>query len=139
MQEIEERSEATYRAVLRRIWRTSIGAWAVFLIPVFWLAGWRGALGLTCSAAVVMINFLWLEEIVRRTLQPAPQVKFWKVFSRVLVRFALLGTALVVTLIVVRFEAISVVLGFSVIVVGIMGEAVRAVGARLGDDGSEVS
>jgi len=97
------------------------------LIPIIILEGWKGALGLTCSAAVVMINFLWLEQILGKTLQSAPQAKAWRVAVRTMARFALFGAALAVAIFVVRFNSLSVLLGFSVIVIGIMGEAVYSV------------
>jgi hypothetical protein len=110
--------------VVRRIWRTSVASYVLFAIPVTVLYGWRGLAGLTCSAAVVMINFLWLEEIVTTVLQPTPRLHPWRLTLRALARFALLGVALLVTILVARFNAVSVLLGFSIVVVGICGEAV---------------
>ena len=112
------------KTVIGRIRRFAFFAYLGFIIPSVWQDGWRGFLGLTCSAAVVMINFLWLEEIVRKVLQPAPDVRAWRLAIRTLARFALFGLALTVAIIVARFNVISVLLGFSIIVVGIMGEAV---------------
>jgi hypothetical protein len=89
-------------------------------------SGWQGFVGLTCSAAVVMINFLWLEEVVDNLLQPTPHLHAWRLTLRALARFALLGVALLVTIFVARFNALSVLLGFSIVVVGIMGEAAYA-------------
>jgi len=43
---------------------------------------------------------------------------------RALARFILLGAAVAVTIVIARFNVVSVLLGFSIIVVGIMGEAV---------------
>ena len=110
--------------VLGRIRRIALGACAVFAIPVLLLSGWRGLIGLTCSGLVTMINFLWLEEIVETLLQPAPRRHFGRVTFRTLSRFALVGAALLVTIFVARVNAASVLLGFSIVVVGIMGEAV---------------
>jgi hypothetical protein len=42
---------------------------------------------------------------------------------RALARFILLGAAVAVTIVIARFNVVSVLLGFSIIVVGIMGEA----------------
>ena len=113
--------------VLRRVRAISIGAYAFFIIPVLWVSGASGLLGLTCSALVTMINFLWLEEIVETILQPAPRLHAWRLSLRTLARFVLLGTALAITIFVARFDALSVLLGFSIIVVGIMGEALYTV------------
>ena len=109
--------------IIRRIRKFSVVAWIAFAIWMLLTSGWWGFLGLTCSAAVVMINFLWLEEIVEHLLQPAPHLHAWKLTLRSLARFALLGVALVVTIFVARFNALSVLLGFSIVVVGIIGEA----------------
>ncbi len=121
---IEGRDDEQPSAVTRRIWKTSIGAYLVFAVGVTMAFGWRDLLGLTCSAAVVMINFLWLEEIVSTVLQPAPRLHAWRLTLRAMARFALLGAALLVTMVVARFNAVSVLLGFSIVVVGIIGEAV---------------
>ena len=110
--------------VLGRIRRIALAACGVFAIPVLVLSGWRGLIGLTCSGLVTMINFLWLEEIVETLLQPAPRRHLGRVTFRTLSRFALVGAALLVTIFVARVNAASVLLGFSIVVVGIMGEAV---------------
>jgi hypothetical protein len=110
--------------VLRRIKRTALIAAVVFAVFALFLGGFRAFLGLTCSAAVTMISFLWLEEMATVLLQPeAAHQHARRLTLRSLARFALLGVALTVTIIVARFNAVSVLLGFSVIVVGICGEA----------------
>jgi hypothetical protein len=110
--------------VLGRIRRIALAACVVFAVPVLLLSGWRGLIGLTCSGLVTMINFLWLEEIVETLLQPAQHRHLGRVTIRTLSRFALVGAALLVTIFVARVNAASVLLGFSIVVVGIMGEAV---------------
>jgi len=110
--------------VLGRIRRIALAACGVFAIPVLVTSGWRGLIGLTCSGLVTMINFLWLEEIVETLLQPAQQRHLGRVTIRTLSRFALVGAALLVTIFVAQVNAASVLLGFSIVVVGIMGEAV---------------
>lgn len=111
------------RDVLRRIKRTALVAAVVFAGICAFSGGFQGFVGLTCSAAVTMISFLWLEEIVDVLLQPAAHLHARRLTLRTLARFALLGVALTVTIIVARFNAVSVLLGFSIIVVGICGEA----------------
>ena len=113
-------------ALLRRVRIMSIAAYVVFAIPIAISSGVSGLIGLTCSAVVTMINFLWLEEIASAILRPTPRLRAWKITLRMLGRYALLGAALTVTLVVARFNVVSVLLGFSVVVVGIMGEAVYA-------------
>lgn len=114
-------------ATLPRIRRIAAVAYVIFVPFVLVASGWRGLIGLTCSALVTMINFLWLEEIVEAVLQPSPRLKAWKLSLRTLARFALLGVALSVAIFVARFNAVSVLLGFSIVVVGIMGEALYSV------------
>ena len=116
------------RAVIRRIKRTALGAWVVFAVFAWIWAGFRGFLGLTCSAAVTMICFLWLEEIADGLFQSAAHPRnARKLTLRATSRLVLLGVALLVTTSVARFNAVSVLLGFSIIVVGIMGEALYSV------------
>ena len=114
----------TSAQVLQRIKRNAIAAYVVFAIYALFSGGFRAFLGLTCSAAVTMISFLWLEEMATVLLQPeAAHQHARRLTLRSLARFALLGVALTVTIIVARFHAASVLLGFSVIVAGICGEA----------------
>ena len=109
--------------MLRRVRWISVGAYFVFAIPILITTGWQGLLGLTCSAVVTMINFLWLEEIADAILRPSPKLRPWKLSVRALARYGLLAAALSVTIVIARFNVVSVLLGFSIIVVGIMGEA----------------
>jgi hypothetical protein len=113
----------TAHDVVRRIKRTALVAAVVFAAFSWISGGFRAFLALTCSAAVTMISFLWLEEIVDVLLQPAAHLHARRLTLRTLARFVLLGVALSVTIIVARFNAVSVLLGFSIIVVGIFGEA----------------
>jgi hypothetical protein len=109
--------------VVRRIRWIGAVAYVVFACFVLITGGFRAFLGLTCSAAVTMIAFLWLEEIAELLLQPAAHLHARRLMWRTLARFALLGVALLVLIFVARFDALSVLLGFSIVVVGIMGEA----------------
>jgi hypothetical protein len=113
----------TGQDVVRRIKKTALAAAVVFAVFSWISGGFPAFLALTCSAAVTMISFLWLEEIVDVLLQPAAHLHARRLTLRTLARFALLGVALSVTIIVARFNAVSVLLGFSIIVVGICGEA----------------
>ena len=118
-----EPASETSEAVLRRIRIISAASYFVFAAGLMITTGWRAVLGLTCSAVVTMINFLWLENIANAILQPSPRPRTWKLSVRALARYALLATALSVTIVIARFNVVSVLLGFSIIVVGIMGEA----------------
>lgn len=87
----------------------------------------RGLLGLTCSSVVVMINFLWLEELSTALLQHSLRVSVRRVLVRSLSRFVLFGVALSVIIFIARFDVLSILLGFSIIVIGIMAEALYSV------------
>ena len=113
--------------VVRRIRWISVAAYLLFAIFIAIRSGFYGWLGLTCSAAVIMINFLWLEEVVDKLLQPTPHLHAWRLSLRALARFVLLGVALLVAIFVARFNPLSVLLGFSIVVVGIMGEGLYTV------------
>ncbi len=110
------------KAVIRRIRRMALAAYVALILPAVMTGGWWGFVGLTCSAAVNIICFLWLEQILEAVVQPSPRLRAWKVVLRTLMRYALLGAALAVTILVARFDAFSVLLGFSIVVVGIIGE-----------------
>jgi hypothetical protein len=129
----DEEREA--KRVLPRIRRTALAAWVVFALFTPFYGGFRAFIGLTCSAAVTMISFLWLEEIVDALLQPTAHLHARRLTLRTLGRFALFGVALTVTIIFARFNAVSVLLGFSVVVVGILGEALYAVWRSLRGEG----
>ena len=115
-----EKSDAA--AVIRRIRWMALAAYVALILPAVMTGGWWGFVGLTCSAAVNIICFLWLEQILEAIVQPSPRLRAWKVIVRTLIRYALLGAALAVTILVARFNALSVLLGFSIVVVGIIGE-----------------
>jgi hypothetical protein len=124
----EEVVDENPKGVVRRIRITSVCAYFAFAVFVAISHGFRDVLGLTCSALVTMIAFLWLEEIAELIFQPAAAHQHARrLMWRTLARFALLGVALWVTIFVARFDPLSVLLGFSIVVVGIMGEALYAV------------
>ena len=112
--------------VLRRIKWISVAAYVAFAIFTLISAGFRAFLGLTCAAAVTMISFLWLEDVIGTLLQPSPQLRSWRVTLRSVARLLLLGVAILVLIFVARFNVVSVLLGFSIVVVGIIGEAFYA-------------
>src|SRR5436190_24064654 len=118
----------TTEAVLRRMRVISVGCYVVFAAAVFFAMGWRAVVGLTCGAVVTMINFLWLEHIANAILQPSPRPRIWRLSVRAVARYVLLAAALAVTIVIARFNVVSVLLGFSIIVVGIMGEAAYKIG-----------
>lgn len=112
------------RAVLGRIKWISVGAFFLFALIILSTTGWQALLGLTCSAAVTMISFLWMEEIIGSLFQPTSHLRAKLLTMRTVARFAVLGVALWVTIVVARFNSVSILLGFSIVVVGIIGEAV---------------
>ena len=112
--------------VIWRVKRNSVIAYILFAVFTLIYGGFRAFLGLTCTAAVTMISFLWLEDVIGALLQPSPQLRAWRVMLRSVARLLLLGVAILVLIFVARFNAVSVLLGFSIVVVGIIGEAFYA-------------
>lgn len=119
------------RSEVVRIRLFSMVAFVLFALFFALRGEWRSLAGLTCSAAVIMINFLWLEEIALRVLGPAPQVNPWRLGFRALLRYTLVGVATAVF--VVRFNILSVLMGMSVLVIGVIGEAVYSLIAASGN------
>jgi hypothetical protein len=123
---VEPESDGGAAEALRRIRWNTLGAYVLFAILVGFTRGFRPFVALTCTAAVAIISFLWLEEIVNGVLQPSAQLHPRRLVLKALSRFVLLGVAAWVTVQVAKFDAVSVLLGFSVVVVGILGEAAYA-------------
>jgi len=101
-------------------------AYIVLAISIGFTRGFRAFVALTCTAALAIICFLWLEEIVTGVLQPSAQLHPRRLLLKALSRFVILGVAAWVTVQVAKFDAVGVLLGFSVVVVGILGEAAYA-------------
>lgn len=123
---MEPESDAGAAEALRRIRRIALVAYVVFAISIGFTRGFRAFVALTCTAALAIISFLWLEEIVTGVLQPSAQLHPRRLLLKALSRFVILGVAAWVTVQVAKFDAVGVLLGFSVVVVGILGEAAYA-------------
>jgi hypothetical protein len=123
---VEAESDAGAAEALRRIRWIALIAYVVFAISIGFTRGFRAFVALTCTAALAIICFLWLEEIVTGVLQPSAQLHPRRLLLKALSRFVVLGVAAWVTVQVAKFDAVGVLLGFSVVVVGILGEAAYA-------------
>ncbi|MGH9458411.1 MAG: hypothetical protein ACRD2J_12335 [Thermoanaerobaculia bacterium] len=123
----DDGASGSERALVRRIVRFAGAGWLVAGAIYAVRADWMGLLGLTCSGAVAMINFLWLEEVVSNVLRPTLRVQAWRLGVRALARFALFGVAIAISIFVVRFNPLSVLFGFSILVVGIGCEVLYSV------------
>lgn len=123
---MEAESDAGAAEALRRIRWIALIAYVVFAISIGFTRGFRAFVALTCTAALAIICFLWLEEIVTGVLQPSAQLHPRRLLLKALSRSVILGVAAWVTVQVAKFDAVGVLLGFSVVVVGILGEAAYA-------------
>ena len=86
---------------------------------------WIGAVSLTAAGLVAMINFRWLEVIVHRMIQPGKaRLDRWTLL-RIIGRLILLAGILVALVVVPRFDAVAVALGFSTLVVALIIEGLR--------------
>jgi len=91
-----------------------------------------GALSLTAAGVVAIINFRWLEVILRQVVQPGqPRFDSWSVL-RILGRLALLAGIFAALLWAPRIDAVAVALGFSALVVALVVEGLRRAGVRGG-------
>lgn len=86
---------------------------------------WIGAVSLTAAGLVAMINFRWLEVIVHRMIQPGKaRLDRWTLL-RIVGRLILLAGILAALVVVPRFDAVAVALGFSTLVVALVIEGLR--------------
>ncbi len=86
---------------------------------------WIGAVSLTAAGLVAMINFRWLEVIVHRMIQPGKaRLDRWTLL-RIIGRLILLAGILAALVVVPRFDAVAVALGFSTLVVALIIEGLR--------------
>ena len=116
-----------HRQTVRRILRTAVAASVLLSLGALPIGGWRLTGAIACSALLVVMNFIWLEEIVKDALRSPGNVNPAQVSARVLFRMIFLTASLFATVAIARFEPVGVALGFSVIVIGIFGEAAIAV------------
>lgn len=116
--EIAEQSRS-----LRRIEIFAFGAYLLFALGFAVRGNLYGLLGLTCSSLVAIINFLWLKEVASTLLQSTPRARVSKLLGRSLARFGVFAVSLIIVIFVARFDSLSILLGFSIIVAGIMAEA----------------
>lgn len=129
----ETSPDVEYASVTGRIKKGSAAGYILFAGWALFRPGWWPLVGLTCAALVNIIGFLWLEDILGKVLHASPHPNASKLGAWVVARFVLLGAALSVSIFVARFDALSVVLGFSVVVVGIFGEALYSLRRALRD------
>lgn len=120
------RPDPEYSVVVGRIRRMALIATFLLFVGIWFLNGPRAATALGVSAALMLMNFFWLEEILLRTMNSSQGADALFASASIFVRFGLIGIAAIVTIGVARFEPISVILGFSVIVIAIMAEAARS-------------
>ncbi len=80
---------------------------------------------MTAAGLVAMINFRWLEVIVHRMIQPGKaRLDSWTLL-RIIGRLILLAGILAALVVVPRFDAVAVALGFSTLVVALIIEGLR--------------
>jgi hypothetical protein len=89
-----------------------------------------GALSLTGAGAVAIINFRWLEVLLRAVIQPEKPRFDRGSGLRLLGRMGLLAGTMAALLWVPRIDPVAVALGFSALVAGLLIEGLRW--ARIG-------
>jgi hypothetical protein len=118
----DDREGLFIRGVARTAWGLVIVGAAGELILRKSLAG---AVSLTGAGAVAIINFRWLEAVLRRVVQPGQPRFDRRSLLRIVGRLALFAGLFAALLWVPRVEPVAVVLGFSALVVALIFEGLR--------------
>lgn len=110
----------------RRVERT---AWGLVIVgaagELILRKSFAGAASLTGAGAVAIINFRWLEAVLRRVVQPGePQFDSRSVLQ-IVGRLALFAGLFAALLWVPGIEPVAVALGFSTLVVALIVEGLR--------------
>ncbi len=84
-----------YARAIPRMLRTMLVVGVLLLIPIYWLYGWVGAVGVAAGAAVSYINFRTLirgvEALGDRIVNRQSKERGWTIVLRFLVRYGLVG------------------------------------------------
>jgi hypothetical protein len=111
---------------IRRVART---AWGLVIVgaagELILRKSFAGAASLTGAGAVAIINFRWLEAVLRRVVQPGQPRFDRRSLLRIVGRLALFAGLFAALLWVPQVEPVAVVLGFSALVVALIVEGLR--------------
>jgi hypothetical protein len=87
--------DSFYARAIPRMLRTMLIVGVLLLIPIYWLYGWVGAVGVAAGAAVSYINFRTLirgvEALGDRIVNRQSKERGWTIVLRFLVRYGLVG------------------------------------------------
>ena len=87
--------DSFYARAIPRMLRTMLIVGVLLLIPICWLYGWVGAVGVAAGAAVSYINFRTLirgvEALGDRIVNRQSKERGWTIVLRFLVRYGLVG------------------------------------------------
>ena len=89
--------DSFYAHAVPRMLRTMLVVGVLLLVPVFWLYGWTGAIGVAAGSAISYINFRTLisgvEALGDRIVNRQSKERGWAIVLRFLVRYGLVGIA----------------------------------------------
>ena len=89
--------DSFYAHAVPRMLRTMLVVGVLLLVPVFWLYGWTGAIGVAAGSAISYINFRTLisgvEALGDRIVNRHSKERGWAIILRFLVRYGLVGIA----------------------------------------------
>jgi hypothetical protein len=89
--------DSFYAHAIPRMLRTMLVVGVLLLVPVFWLYGWTGAIGVAAGSAISYINFRTLisgvEALGDRIVNRQSKERGWAIVLRFLVRYGLVGIA----------------------------------------------
>jgi hypothetical protein len=87
--------DSFYAHAIPRMLRTMLVVGVLLLVPVFWLYGWTGAIGVAAGSAISYINFRTLisgvEALGDRIVNRQSKERGWAIVLRFLVRYGLVG------------------------------------------------
>jgi hypothetical protein len=111
---------------IRRVART---AWGLVIVgaagELILRKSFAGAASLTGAGAVAIINFRWLEAVLRRVVQPGEPRFDRRSVLQFVGRLALFAGLFAALLWVPGIEPVAVALGFSTLVVALVFEGIR--------------
>jgi hypothetical protein len=89
--------DSFYAHAIPRMLSTMLVVGVLLLVPVFWLYGWTGAIGVAAGSAISYINFRTLisgvEALGDRIVNRQSKERGWAIVLRFLVRYGLVGIA----------------------------------------------
>ncbi len=109
--------------VQKRIEFIALALWVGFCIASLPIAGWKFALGVLAGGGVCLANYQLLWRHARSSITLTAKQGSSYMIKRYILRLALTGAVLYVLVAVARVDVLGLLLGLSVIMLGVMSYA----------------